>query len=210
MNQPPIGRVLRVGLTGGSATGKSTVAAIFAELGATIIDADAIAGELLQTGTGAFRKTVDHFGESILMPDGRIDRVRLASLIFSDPQRRKTLEAILHPLIHEEEERQVERLGKLPGPQIAVTDAALLVETGAYRRYDRLVVTSCREETQFRRLIEDRRLNPDEAKQRIRSQLPSRDKVRVADHHLDTDLPLEETRRQVRRLFFDWKKVAGS
>lgn len=209
MNKTPIGGVLRVGLTGGSATGKSTVAAIFAELGATIIDADAIAGRLLQTGTDAYRETVERFGESILMPDGRIDRARLALLIFSDPERRKTLEAILHPRIHEEEERQVERLAKRPGLQIVVTDAALLVETGAYRRYDRLVVTSCREKTQLRRLTEDRRLDPDEAMQRIRSQLPSHAKVRVADHHLDTDRPLEETRRAVQRLYSEMKKMAG-
>ena len=101
------------------------------------------------------------------------------------------------------------RLRFRPGLQIVVTDAALLVETGAYRRYDRLVVTSCREKTQLRRLTEDRRLDSDEAMQRIRSQLPSHAKVRVADHHLDTDRPLEETRHEVQRLYTEMKKMAG-
>lgn len=195
-----MGKVLQVGLTGGSACGKTAAAAVLKELGAFIIDADDIGRRILKPECPAFRETVDTFGSGILLPDGTIDRQALAHIIFSDPEQKKRLERILHPRILEAETREVERIKARPDSRIVVTDAALLVETGAYRRYDFLIVVHCRRETQKKRLKE-RGLDCSAAELRLEGQLSSAEKIRVADFTLDTDRPKESTRRELESIY---------
>lgn len=195
-----MGKMLQVGLTGGSGCGKTAAAAVLKELGAFIIDADEIARRCLQPGHPAFRETVDAFGSGILLPDGTIDRKALAHIIFSDPEQKKRLEGILHPRIVEAETREVERIQARPESSIVVTDAALLVETGAYRRYDLLIVVHSRRETQMKRLKE-KGLDSSEAELRLKGQLSSEEKIRVADFSIDTDRPKESTRRELESIY---------
>lgn len=194
-------RVLRVGLTGGSACGKTTVAGFLEKLGAVIIDADAVARRLLEPGGAAFDATVREFGDSILDPRGTIDRKRLARIVFSDPERRRRLEAIIHPRIAVEEDRMARRLQREATPRILVTDAALLVETGAWRRYDALIVVHCRPQTQMMRLTTGKGLSRAEADMRLRAQWPTEDKIRHADFTIDTDRDPGSTRKEVETVF---------
>jgi len=194
--------VLRVGLTGGIATGKSEVGKVFSEEGAFLLDADAVGHALMMPGTEGYREIRQAFGEGILTPDSAIDRGRLGTLVFRDSASRLRLNEILHPLILEEEQRQIREFARrsLQGG-IAVTQAALLVETGVHERYDRLVVTHCSPETQIRRLVARDGLSEDEAASRIRAQGDPGAKIRLADYLIDTTGSLDATRNQARRAY---------
>jgi dephospho-CoA kinase len=202
-------RVLRVGLTGGSACGKTTVARFLEDLGAVVIDADAVARRLLEPDGAAFQEVLRAFGDSIRGPDGTIDRKRLAGVVFSDPERRQRLEAIIHPRIAVEEDRMARRLRRETTPRILVTDAALLVETGAWRRYDALLVVHCRRDTQIDRLTTGKGLSPSEAEMRLAAQWSNEDKIRHADFSIDTDRVREDTRNEVREVFAALRKQVG-
>jgi dephospho-CoA kinase len=202
-------RVLRVGLTGGSACGKTTVARFLEDLGTAVIDADAVARRLLEPDGAAFEEVLREFGDSIRGPDGTIDRKRLAQLVFSDPARRKRLESIIHPRIAVEEDRMVRLLRRDPAAQILVTDAALLVETGAWRRYDALIVVHCHRDTQIDRLTTGKGLSRSEAEMRLAAQWSNEDKIRHADFSIDTDRDREDTRKEVREVFAALRKKLG-
>ena len=193
--------VLRVGLTGGIATGKSTVARIFAGLGASILDADEIAHRLIAQGGAAYDKVAEAFGRDVLDADGTIERSRLGRIIFADQERRALLESILHPLIRREESRLVELLADTGQGRIAVTNAALLIETGFYRDYHRVVVTTCDPETQLQRIIRRDALPPEDARARITAQMPAADKIKVAHYTIDTSSDLGATETRARAVF---------
>jgi dephospho-CoA kinase len=187
------GGALRVGLTGGIASGKTTIAAVFRRLGAVVVDADAVAHSILEPGGSVHRAVVARFGSGILDADGRIVRPALAAIVFSDPAARADLDALVHPQILEQSERRITfELARRPAP-IAVLEAALLVETGLYRRFHRIVLASCSREAQLRRLTA-RGLTPEEAFARIEAQGPLTAKVAVADFVVDTEGTLEQTR----------------
>ena len=202
---PAVGRskpfVLRVGLTGGIATGKSTVARIFATLGATILDADEIAHRLVETGGPAYEPVARVFGEAILNPDRSINRSRLGRIIFSDPERRAALESILHPLIRREEANLVELLADTGQGRIAVSNAALLIETGFYRDYHRVVVVHCAPEVQLDRIIKRDGLADDEARARIAAQMDTKEKLKVAHYAIDTTPGHAATETRARAVF---------
>jgi dephospho-CoA kinase len=202
---PPDGRgkpfVLRVGLTGGIAAGKSTVARIFASLGATILDADEIAHRLVEREAPAYQPVIQAFGEEILNPDRSISRPRLARLIFSDPQRRAALEAILHPLIRKEEANLVELLADTGQGRIAVSNAALLIETGIYRDYHRVIVVHCAPEAQLDRIVRRDGLSEEEARARIGAQMDPREKLKVAHYAIDTTPGMAATEGRSRAVF---------
>ncbi len=189
--------VLRVGLTGGIASGKSTVAGMLSGLGAFVVDADRIAHELLAPRGGAVDEVAHRFGRDLLDARGGIDRGALGALVFADSKAREALNAIVHPGVRRELDLRIEsfRLDDHGGP-IAVVDAALLVETGRHRAFDRLVVVSCARETQIRRLRERDGATRDEAEARIGAQAPLGDKLAVADYVIDTETSLDETRRR--------------
>jgi dephospho-CoA kinase len=193
--------VLRVGLTGGIATGKSTVARIFATLGATILDADEIAHRLVETGGPAYEAVARVFGEEILNPDRSVNRSRLGRIIFSDPERRAALESILHPLIRKEEANLVELLADTGQGRIAVSNAALLIETGFYRDYNRVVVVHCAPEVQLDRIIKRDGLAEDEARSRIAAQMDTKEKLKVAHYAIDTTPGHAATETRARAVF---------
>jgi dephospho-CoA kinase len=194
--------MLRVGLTGGLASGKSTVAAFFRKLGALHVDGDRIARELTARHGGAVDEIVARFGPAVVAKDGTIDRKALAALVFADPQELAALNAILHPRIRAEIERRIAENAASPSPApIAIIDAALLVESGFAHDLDALVVLSCRPETQIARAVARGGLTESEARARIAAQAPLAAKLSVADHVIDTETSLAETKRRVRAVW---------
>lgn len=191
------GAVLRVGLTGGIASGKSTVAAMFGEFGALVLDADAVVHGLLAPGGGAEQAVLERFGPDITGPTGAIDRARLGAVAFQDPTARRDLEAILHPRVRAEIARRLSD----SSAAVAVIEAALLVETGSYREYDRVVVTRCDPEVQVRRLVARGGLGEADARRRLAAQTTNEVRERVADFVIDTGGTLDDTRAQVDRVW---------
>lgn len=199
--QPVSATPILIGLTGNIATGKSTVARMLAELGATVIDADRVAHEVMRAGTSVHQAVVTAFGPQILRPDGEIDRARLGALVFSDPQALARLEAIVHPAVGEEVAR---RIAAAP-TSIVVVEAIKLIESGMARICDSLWVTTCSPAEQVRRLMADRGLSREEAERRVNAQPPQEEKIALADVVIRTDGTMEETRRQVERA---WEQAA--
>ena len=188
----------RVGLTGGLATGKSTVAGMFRRLGALHLDADAIAHELLFPGGRAEADVIARFGPSILGPDGAIDRGSLGAIVFADGRALADLNAIVHPKVREEITHRLAREAAAASPPaLALVDAALLVESGMHAELDAVVVATCPPETQVARAVA-RGMRENEARRRIAAQAPAEEKVAVADVVIDTGGSLEETEAQVR------------
>jgi len=203
--------MLRVGLTGGLASGKSTVAAFFRELGAFHVDADRVAHELLAPGGGAEREVIGRFGGGIVSNNGAIDRKTLAAIVFSDPQALADLNALVHPKVREEIARRIadHESGASPA-SVALVDAALLVESGLHRDLDALIVVTCPEETQIARAVARGGLTAAEARARVAAQAPLAQKVAAADYVIDNDGFLDETRRQVRSLWDELRGGRGS
>lgn len=203
--------VLRVGLTGGIASGKTTVGRILAEHGALVLDADVLAHEVMRAGGAAYDAVVARFGDEILDAGGEVDRSRLGARVFADPAERKALEAIVHPEVLAEVERRIASYdGHSP---VAVFDAALLVEIGAHRRFDRLIVVRCSPATQLRRMLARGGLSPAAARARIEAQAPLATKLAAADYVVDTEGTLRDTRRQVDELYAalvrDFERLRG-
>lgn len=194
--------ILKAGLTGGIASGKSTVSGFLAELGAFVIDADRLAHEVMDAGGSAHDDVIARFGRGILDEQGRIDRPRLARTIFHDREARETLNTIVHPRVRAEAELRIKRYHEDGGhAPVAVFEAALLVESGAWRDMDRMIVVRCSKACQLRRLMTRDELDADEAVARIAAQAPLEDKLRVAHYVVDTERTLHETRAQTERVW---------
>jgi dephospho-CoA kinase len=192
--------ILRAGVTGGIASGKTTVTAFLEELGASRIDADRIVRELMEPGGAAYGAVVERFGTEILDAAGRIRRSSLAAIVFADPAAREALNAVTHPPVIEEIERRFLLCAESGHSPLAVVDAALLVESGFHRSIHKLIVVRCSRETQLRRLLARGGLDPEEARARIESQAPLEKKLKVADYVIDTETTLGETRREAERV----------
>lgn len=189
-----------VGLTGGIATGKSTVAGIFAKGGATVLDGDEVVRELQVPGTKVFEATVEAFGPDILQRDGTINRKLLGEIVFRDERLRRRLETIVHPaLVVAVEERLAEL--RIQGIPICVVELPLLIESGSEGRFDWVVVVTAPEEVQVTRLMTDRGLSREEALARIHTQMPLSEKVKRADFVIENGGDLQETERKVREIF---------
>jgi dephospho-CoA kinase len=193
--------MLVVGLTGGIASGKSTVARILKDLGALVIDADILSREVVLPHTRCWKSITAHFGKGILNKDLSINRKKLASRIFSDPEKRMRLNRIIHPAIKKRIRQLITDIGHDDAGALVIVDAALLVETGMYRDYDRLVVVAADENVQLARLMRRDRCSLKAAQRRLRSQLPLASKMRVADYVINNQGSLAQTRRQTRMLF---------
>jgi dephospho-CoA kinase len=191
--------MLRLGLTGGIASGKSTVAAILRELGFPVLDADALAHQLMEPGQPAYNKVLREFGPGILATDGRVDRAKLAAIVFADRAKLDGLNAILHPRVEAVAHAQFDQWSRNGTRNAAFIEAALLVEAAYHRNLDGLVVTFCRPEQQLERL-RTRGLSDEEAHRRIAAQLPIAEKLRYATEMIDCSGSLEDTRRQVEAL----------
>ena len=186
--------MLRVGLTGNIAVGKSSVAARFAELGAAVIDADHVSRELMSPGKPVYFRVAEAFGQDILCCDGTIDRRKLGSVVFISKEKRRLLEGIVHPLIRDAITGKIAESMKTS--TIVIVEAALMIETGGYKEYDRLIVVSCPPAVQLARLTSRDGLTEIDALARISAQMPSDVKIRFADHVIDTSGTLMSTTEQ--------------
>lgn len=189
--------MLRVGLTGSIAVGKSFVVSIFAELGCHVLDADLTAREVVMPGTPGLKAITREFGEEIINPDGTLNRKQLGAVVFGDEDKRQRLNHILHPFIIARQD-EILREWEIQDPKgIGIVDAALMIESGGYKRFDKLIVVHCRPEVQLERLMLRDKLSRDEAQRRIASQMPQEEKQKYADYLIDTSDGFELTREQV-------------
>ncbi|HBT47257.1 MAG TPA: dephospho-CoA kinase [Peptococcaceae bacterium] len=193
-----------IGLTGGIASGKSTVAGILASLGAKVIDADMIAREIVEPGRPAWEDIKAAFGEEYLRADGTVDRRALGSLVFRDPEAREKLNAITHLRIKEEIVRRLKALHKEDPEGVVVVEAALLLEAGMERTVDEVWVVTAPEEVRLKRLMERDNLSLEEARRRIEAQWPDEKRLKLASRVIDTDKDLAATAQEVEAL---WRKL---
>lgn len=199
--------MLKVGLTGGIATGKSYVLSVLRELGCEVMDADQTAREVVAPGQPAFDEIVAHFGNEIIGEDGQLNRPKLGAIIFNNAAEREKLNSIVHPKVFEAQARWMAEIENRKSSAIVIIDAALMIETGSYRRFDKVVVVHCQPEIQLERLMTRNNLTREEATARISSQMPSDEKLKVADFAINTSLGFEDTRQQVVSLFETFRNL---
>jgi dephospho-CoA kinase len=191
--------MLRLGLTGGIATGKTAVAAMLRELGFEVLDADSLAHQLIAPGQPAYDEVLRDFGPSILDAAQRVDRVKLANIVFAEPAKLARLNAILHPRVETVIHQQFDEWSRSGARKAAFVEAALLIEANYHKKLDGLVVTWCCPEQQLERL-RTRGFSEEDARRRIAAQLPAAEKLRYATEKIDTSASLEDTRRQIQSL----------
>ncbi|HEV8415516.1 MAG TPA: dephospho-CoA kinase [Bryobacteraceae bacterium] len=203
--------MLRVGLTGGLASGKSLVGRALADLGCYVIEADVLGRQVLEQGGETYDAVIAAFGNEILDPDGKINRRRLAAIVFADSadaqQQLARLNALVHPPVKLRERDLADEFARSHPDGIVVTEAAILVETGSYKDYDRLIVAVCRPEQQIERSIERDGVSREEVLRRLRRQMPLEEKVKYADFIIDTSGSKEATLQQVRTVYEALRRV---
>jgi dephospho-CoA kinase len=200
--------MITIGLTGGIASGKSLVAELFRRLGAAVIDSDSIAREVVEPGTTGWQSVVAEFGQDILAPDSTIDRAKLGRIIFSDRERRNTLNAILHPLIINTVRERVAALGRQYPEALVVTDIPLLIECGLQHEFDAVIVVWSPVELQRKRLMKRDGLSAAEAQQRIDAQMALNEKQAHATYVIKNDGSEKQTEEQVKKIFLTIKQQA--
>jgi dephospho-CoA kinase len=186
--------MLKVGLTGSIAVGKSFVCELFRELGCHVLDADQTAREVVEPGTAGLRLIVENFGESVLQADGGLDRVKMGAIVFADAEKRQLLNSIVHPLVIEAQNAWLAQREIEDRDGIAIIDAALMIESGSYKRLNKLIVVWCNTDIQLRRLMLRNNLSASEAQKRIDAQMPQDEKKGYADFLIDTSGGFEDTR----------------
>jgi dephospho-CoA kinase len=201
--------MLRVGLTGSIAVGKSFVASVFVELGCHVLDADQTAREVVLPGADGLKAVVEAFGAEILSPDGTLDRKQLGALVFADEEKRQRLNQLLHPIIIERQDEILREWERRDPNGIGMVDAALMIESGGYTRFDKLIVVHCRPEAQLERLMLRDGLSRDEALRRINSQMPQEEKQKFADYLIDTSDGFELTREQAVGVYRELRKLTS-
>lgn len=192
--------MLRIGLTGGIASGKSTVAQLFAERGAAIVDTDLIAREVVAPGERGLEAIREAFGDGVLGADGSLDRRKLRARVFADPAARRRLEALLHPLIRARTLERIAALDAAPSAPYTIVVVPLLVETNFRPLVDRVLVVDCPVEVQLARLTARDAMTIDDARAMLRAQIDRATRLAAADDVLDTSVPLAQTERDVERL----------
>jgi dephospho-CoA kinase len=200
--------MLKVGLTGSIAVGKSFVLSVLAELGGYVIDADEIAREVVQPGTKGLKAVCDAFGEGVVNNDGTLNRTQLGSIVFADEAKRMQLNNLLHPLIIAAQDDRIRELQQHDPDGIVIIDAALMIESGGFRRLDKLIVVHCRPELQLQRLMSRDGLSREAAEQRINSQMPQEQKKKYADFLIDTSVDFDSTRTQVKAVYEDLQRIS--
>lgn len=199
--------MLTVGLTGSIATGKSFVTEYLRELGADVIDADLAARRVVEKGTPGLAAVVEEFGKEVLASDGTLDRKRLGAIVFADEEKRLRLNSIIHPLVIELQDDWLRSVEKRDQNAIAVIDAALMIESGSYKRLDKLIVVYCEPAIQLARLMARDNLTESEAKCRIDAQMPQDEKRKFANYVIDTSNGFEDTKRQTREIVASLREV---
>jgi dephospho-CoA kinase len=204
--------LLKVGLTGGIASGKSVVGEMFVALGAHLVQADRISHQLMQPGQSVYNEVVRHFGGAILNPDLSVNRAKLAEAAFgkspSTASRIEELNRIVHPAVIRSQEEWMEETGRQDTHAVAIVEAALIFEAGAAKRFDRLIVVTCSDEQRIARFAARQKLNLDDARKevarRMAAQLPDAEKIKAADYVIDNSGSLDHTREQVHEV---WEKL---
>ena len=202
--------MLRVGLTGGIASGKSTVARIFQELGAHVLDADRIAREIVPPDSPALARIARAFGKEMLRPDGTLDRAALGTLVFADAGKRRVLEGILHPLILAEIGRRIDELERSDPRGMVIVEAALILELERQAEFDTLVVVWADEEQQRRRMIQRDNLSAEEADRRLEAQMPLSEKRGRAQFVIDNSGDQASCRADAERVYGELLALAGA
>jgi len=202
--------MLRVGLTGSIGVGKSHVTAVLAELGCHALDADQTAREVVAPGSAGLRAVTERFGTEIIRADGTLDREKLGTLVFADEELRQQLNSILHPYIISRQDEILNAWEAEDPCGIGVVDAALLIESGGYKRFDKLIVVHCEPEAQLQRVMKRNNLTRADAELRIRAQLSQNEKMEFADYLIDTSGDFAATRRQTEEVFEALRALAGS
>ena len=204
--------MLKIGLTGGVACGKSTVAKMFADLGAQVVDADSIAHDLYRPGQDVYQELVKRFGREIVKPNGEIDRAKLAAAAF-DGGRVEELNKIVHPAVIRQQDRWIRELAARDPHAVAVVEAALIFEAGVKDHFDKIMVVSCKPAQKVTRFAERTGRNEADARadvdRRTKAQIPDDEKARRADFVIDNSGSLEETRHQVERIYAELKVLAS-
>lgn len=193
--------MLRVGLTGGLGTGKSFAGEILQSLGCRLLKADELGHEVLLPGAEAYLPVIEAFGREILDENGAIVRKKLAAVVFEQPHRLAQLNSLVHPPVVAREEAWMQQIAESDPGAIAVVEAAILIETGSYRRFSRLIVTTCRPEQQIERAMKRDGVSREEVEARLRRQMPLEDKVKLADYVVDTSGDKKETERRVQEVY---------
>jgi dephospho-CoA kinase len=193
--------VLKVGLTGSIAVGKSFVLEVLRELGCATLDADQTARDVVKPGTKGLQLIIEHFGKEVLQVSGELDRARLGAVVFADESKRQLLNSIVHPLVIQAQNDWLREREAKDSSGIAVIDAALMIESGSYSRFDKLIVVWCQPEIQLERLMARNDLSCEEALNRINAQMPQEQKKGYADYLIDTSEGFEETRRQTGEIY---------
>ncbi len=193
--------MLRVGLTGSISVGKSFVCELFREQGCEVLDSDRTAREVVEPNQKGLHLIVEHFGAGVLTSDGQLDRNKLGAIVFSNSEQLQLLNELLHPLIQERQDKWL-RGKELENPDvIAIIDAALLIESGGYKRFDKIVVVWCDNQVQLERLIERDGIDRETALKKINSQLSQEEKKSYADFLIDTSGGFEETSQNTKAVF---------
>ncbi|MGQ9618278.1 MAG: dephospho-CoA kinase [Candidatus Aminicenantia bacterium] len=204
-------KILKVALTGGIATGKSVISEYLKKKGCYICYSDLLAHELIEPGKYAYYRILEHFGESILLSDKRIDRKKLGEIVFSNEKERKFLNELIHPLVFDEKKRIIEELEKSKKFKIFISEAALTIEARFHLFYHKIIVAHCLEEIRIKRLMERDGISEELAKRKILSQMRNEEKLRFAHYIVDTSDRIEDTikrtRRVYRALLKDWKEL---
>jgi dephospho-CoA kinase len=193
--------MLKVGLTGSIAVGKSFVLEILRELGCFVLDADVTAREVVKPYRKGWAAVVENFGRDILNPDDSLNRAKLGAIVFSDSGRLQLLNSIVHPLVIEEQNRWIAEREAKSSAGIAVIDAALMIESDRFKRFNKIIVVWCHAETQLRRLMERNSVGEAEARKRIAAQMSQAEKKRFANYLIDTTAGFESTRQQTTSIF---------
>ncbi|MGI8919417.1 MAG: dephospho-CoA kinase [Pyrinomonadaceae bacterium] len=200
--------MLRVGLTGSIGVGKSFVAGVLEGLGCHVVDADQTAREVVMPGSMGLAAVVAAFGKDVLREDGTLDRPKLGVVVFRDQEKRELLNSILHPHIITRQDELLQEWEKEDPLGIGIIDAALMIESGGYKRFDKLIVVHCRPEVQLQRLITRDRLSESEARQRIAAQMPQEEKCKFADYLIDTSEGFKVTRARTAEVLSELQELS--
>jgi len=190
-----------IGLTGSICTGKSTVSKMFESLGARIIDADLIARDVVRKGSPVLQKIAEEFGRGILLEDGNLDREKLGKIVFADPEKLQKLNSLTHPEIIRIIMEERKRLAHAHPDDVIILDAPLLYETGLQQFVEKVIVVSASRENQMERLLKRNNISPEDAQNRINSQMPIEEKARRADFVIDGNSSISETLKQVKKVY---------
>ena len=193
--------MLRVGLTGSIGVGKSFVCGVLVQLGCKVLDADQTAREVVEPGTAGLAAVVESFGDQVLRHDGTLNREKLGTLVFANSEKRLLLNSILHPFIIARQDDQLAKWEREVPDSIGVVDAALMIESGGYKRFDRLIVVHCEPAEQLRRVMNRSHLTREQAEQRINAQLSQEEKMKLADYLIDTTGDFAATRDRTIEVF---------